>query len=377
MKVMIVVTHLLGTGHLRRAATLARAFAGAGHGAVLVSGGGPIPGLDAGGADLVQLPPVRSDGVDFTRLLDGAGAPVTPACMDHRSDALLRCHRAAGPDILITELYPFGRRVLRAEFAALLAAARGRTPVILSSVRDILNPPSRPEKAHQAEDILLGAYHGVLVHSDPALVPLDISWPVSDRLAPLLRYTGFVAPPGAGPHPDRAGDGEILVSAGGGAVGDPLYAAALGAARGDGRTWRLLIGGHDAKTRCDALRRDAPPNAIVEPARPDFRAMLHHAACSVSLCGYNTALDLLAAGTPSVLVPFDDGGEREQGLRAASLRRMNGFAILPASDLTPDALRAATRAAMAAPRRPKAAPDVFGGAARTVEIAAAMFAQAA
>jgi len=44
--------------------------------------------------------------------------------------------------------------------------------------------------------------------------------------------------------------------------------------------------------------------------------MLYHAAASVSLCGYNTALDILQAGTPAVFVPFDDGSEVEQGLRA-------------------------------------------------------------
>ena len=76
MRVLIVVTHLLGTGHLRRAATLARAFAGAGHETVLASGGFPVPGVDMGAARFEQLPFVASDGVDFTRLLGAGGGPV-------------------------------------------------------------------------------------------------------------------------------------------------------------------------------------------------------------------------------------------------------------------------------------------------------------
>ncbi|MFC6588488.1 hypothetical protein ACFQDZ_15780 [Sulfitobacter pacificus] len=39
MKVMIVVTHLLGTGHLTRAVTLAQAFQEAGHRPIVISGG--------------------------------------------------------------------------------------------------------------------------------------------------------------------------------------------------------------------------------------------------------------------------------------------------------------------------------------------------
>ena len=64
MRVMIVVTHLLGTGHLVRAATLARAFDAARHQVCVVSGGMPVPHLDMDGLNMVQLPALRSDGVD-------------------------------------------------------------------------------------------------------------------------------------------------------------------------------------------------------------------------------------------------------------------------------------------------------------------------
>ena len=69
-RILIVVTHLLGTGHLARALVLARAFAEAGDKATLVSGGMPVPHLAAEDVDLVQLPPVRSDGTNFARLLE-------------------------------------------------------------------------------------------------------------------------------------------------------------------------------------------------------------------------------------------------------------------------------------------------------------------
>jgi predicted glycosyltransferase len=370
MKVLIAVTHLLGTGHLSRALTLARAFTAAGHQVRVASGGFPAPQLKTGGIDLVQIPPLRSDGVDFARLLAADGGPADAAYLSARQDALCAALAGMQPDILITELYPFGRRKLKAEFLALLDAARSlpRRPLVLSSIRDILAPPSKPERAAETDAVIAGFYDAVLVHSDPSAAALEASWPVSDMLASKLRYTGYVAPPAAGPHPEQAGRSEVLVSAGGGSVGTPLYEAALEAARlMPGTSWRLLIGGTGPEARIAEFAKRGSP-ALLEPARPDFRKMLSHAAASVSMCGYNTALDLLQAGTPAVLVPFDAGKEVEQGLRADALAPLDGIEVLRSADVTPEILCAAVQAALAAPRR-RPGGFRFDGAAETVRIA--------
>ncbi len=373
MKVMIVVTHLLGTGHLSRARTLARAFATAGDDVLLVSGGFPAPQLDLSGINLLQLPPLRSDGTDFSRLLDDSGGPADATLSDARRAALVAALDRMRPDVLITELFPFGRRNLATEFTALLDAARAlpRRPVILSSIRDILAPPSKPDKAARAAALIAGCYDAVLVHSDPTVSRLDASWPVTPELEQRLRYTGYVAPPPPEPHPARAGADEILVSAGGGAVGDPVFRAALGAASGTpGLRWRLLVGG-DATRRIAALRANAPASVKLEPARPDFRQMLHHAAASVSLCGYNTTMDVLQTGVPAVLVPFDAGNEVEQGLRARSLAPLPGIAVLKNADLTADTLARTVADVIAQGRRQGETVD-FDGAAHSVAIAHAM-----
>ena len=59
-RVFFWVQHLLGIGHLRRAATLARGLAQRGCDVLLVSGGAPVPGLDLGQARLHLLPPLRA-----------------------------------------------------------------------------------------------------------------------------------------------------------------------------------------------------------------------------------------------------------------------------------------------------------------------------
>jgi len=211
-------------------------------------------------------------------------------------------------------------------------------------------------------------YDAVLIHTDPTATQLEISWPVSAMLEEKLRYTGYVAPPAPTEHPQRDGDGEVLVSAGGGSVGDALFeTACLAAAQMPDTRWRLLVGGSDAAQRIERLQAIGSP-AVIEPARPDFRQMLPLAAASVSMCGYNTALDLLQCGTPAVLIPFDAGKEVEQGLRAQSLKPMPGFEVVTSADLTPDSLCQAIQEAISAPRRDTGNLH-FDGANQAVKIA--------
>ena len=367
---MIVVTHLLGTGHLARALTLGRAFAAQGDTVMVVSGGTPVPHFDTQGLSLVQLPPVHSNGTDFTTLLTQQGTPASPVDMQARGDQLLASLAAFAPDVLITELFPFGRRILRDEFRAVLETARTlpQRPLTLASIRDILAPPSKPAKAAFADDMISRFYDGVLVHSDPDIVPLSRSWPVSDTLGPYLHYTGFVAPPAPG-HVVQS-HGEILVSTGGGSVGDAVFKAASDAARAMPETlWRFVVGGADA--RVAHLSASAPPNVTVEGLRPDFRDLLGGAAASVSMCGYNTALDILQTGVRAVLIPFDDGGEVEQGLRADALASQPGIAMLTQDALSGGALAQALTRVMNAPARP---PRTSGmdGATQTVQIVHAL-----
>ena len=95
--------------------------------------------------------------------------------------------------------------------------------------------------------------------------------------------------------------------------------------------------------------------------------MLNHAACSVSFCGYNTALDILQASTPAVFVPFVAGNEVEQGLRAQSLSDLPSVTVLRGTDLDPQALAAAVDAMIAAGPRPDIALR-DSGAAETVAL---------
>ncbi|WP_210485565.1 glycosyltransferase [Microvirga antarctica] len=368
-RVLIVVTHLLGAGHLTRARALAGAFAASGYETTLVSGGMPMPTAPPPGVTFIQLPPVQVREARFSELLDERGAPVTVALLHARRALLRETVIEIAPAILITELFPLGRRGLADEFLALLRATRALDPrpLVLSSVRDILVAPAKPGRVAEAETRLDDFYDGILVHGDPALSTLDLSWPVGDRVRALIHETGYVDEDVA-PVPVVERNG-IVVSGGSSPAGLPLFRAALSAASiVPDHPWHVLVG--RAVTEADflALRQAAPAHVTVDRARPDFRGLLAGAEVSVSQAGYNTSIDLLRTGVRSVLVPFEGGRETEQRLRAERLQAAGLAHLLPESALGGPSLAQAVKVALASPL-PPAATIALDGAARSVTIA--------
>jgi len=363
MKVLIAVTHLLGIGHLSRMIVLAQAFATQGHKVVLMSGGLPAPHLmparwgSAPSFTLAQLPPVVVHGTNYAQLFTPQGARADEAYFAGRRQRAVQLLTEYAPDVVITELFPFGRRRLAHEFMALLetAAQMRPRPLLLSSVRDILEPPPRVLKVQQCESILADWYDGILVHADRRFITLGASWPMSPRIEAKLHYTGFVAPPPPEQAPPRAEawaeKDTVLVSAGGGAVGQVLFTTALEGAAHSARPWQLLVGGSNAEAQIARLRALAPANARIRPLRRDFRTLLLHAAALVSMCGYNTTMDILQTGVPAVLMPFDEKGEKEQSLRGESLARLAGIVVMAAGTTGGAALASAVERVIAGGRR--------------------------
>lgn len=363
-RVAFLCCHLSGTGHLVRTLALARAVAAEGAEAVVISGGLPPGHVDAGGIDLRRLPPVHVPDFDFSTLRTPRGVPADAAYLEARRAALVGMLTALGPQALVTETFPLGRRILAPEFEAAIAACPGGA--IIASVRDIPEPPSRPARLAEAAGRLERLYDALLVHGDADFLPLSTTWPLPAGLAGKVHHTGYVA---AAPPPPCDAPGEaVLVAVGGGVLGRRLLEVAAGAAALSPRPWHLLTGGPDAAALAGGLiARHGRANLTIEPARPDYKALLSAAACSVSLAGYNTVLDLAGCTTPAILVPFDEYGEREQVIRAGRLAACPGFTVLRVGTLTPAALAEAAEGVAAGPRRTPL-PLARDGAARAARL---------
>lgn len=358
-RLMFHVQHLLGIGHLRRAATLARHFAAAGYDTVLTSGGAPVPGLDIGSARLVQLPPVRATDKLFKVLVDDDGKLLGDAFKARRADMLVDTLRRHRPDILFTELFPFGRRQLRFELMPLVeaAAAMPSRPRIVSSVRDILVQSPKPERVAEMVELFERYFDDVLVHGDPAFIPFARTFSEHARLADRTHHTGYVIDglPKPGATSD-VGRGEVIVSAGGGAVGAPLMTAALDAralTRARGLTWRFLCGPampeDDFIALCAHAAKLDRDGIVVERARADFTTMLANCAVSISQGGYNTVIETLSAADRAVIAPYAGGLETEQALRAELLAERGVFQVVAEDNLSPQTLAAAVDRALEGP----------------------------
>jgi predicted glycosyltransferase len=361
-RVFFYAQHLLGIGHLKRAATLASALAAAGLEVSFASGGPAVPGIAPEGVRLVQLPAAAAADLGFRDLVDADGRPVDEAWRKRRSAALMDAWRGANADVLLIELFPFGRRQMRFELLPLMEAARAASPrpVVVSSVRDILGGGQKdPKKQDEMLATFEKYFDHVLVHADPKLVTFDRTFRHASALGDRLHYTGFISDRLAilSRGESSAGTGEVIVSAGGGAVGMPLLRAAIQARKLTqlkDRSWRVIAGincsGSDYEELANLADREAGDGIVLERFRPDFPALIANCELSISQAGYNTLMDILQAGAPAVVAPFADGGETEQALRAQLFAERGLVEVVAPSSLTPAAIAAAADRAARRPR---------------------------
>ena len=369
-RVLIHVQHLLGIGHLKRAATVAHACAERGLQVTLASGGAPVEGLDLGDAKLVQLPALASRDETFATLVDENGRRIGDAWRTRRCARLLELFAAVRPHVVVIEMFPFGRRKLGFELLPLLEAAGVARPKpwIASSVRDVLTA-RHPRRSAEAARWTRQYFDAVLVHGDPSVIRFEESFPMAAAIADKFDYTGYVAGPAARRGGSRSpGWNEVIVSTGGGAVGETLLRTALEArpfSRSAGTlTWRLIAGENLAENTFAALVAAAPEGVVVERTRPDLARLLANCAVSVSQGGYNTVVDVLRARARAVIVPFARESETEQAFRAERLEALGLVRCVDEHDLTAARLVAAVDAALAGPR-PRPAAVALDGAERS------------
>jgi predicted glycosyltransferase len=334
--------HSLGLGHAVRsfalAASLTERFR-----VVLVCGGELPDGLTPHpDVELVSLPAL---GASRSGALVSRGTASLDSARRRRRRILLDTLRRLRPAVVVVELFPFGRRRFADELVPLLEEALAATPrpLVVSSVRDILVGRA-DQRAHDTVSCVLANRYldAVLVHSDPRFARIEESFRPGIPLRVPVRHTGFVVPadPVTRTAPER--EPRVVVSAGGGLVGAPLLTAALAARSllSDELRLEIVAGPFLPEDAWVELSRAASDTPGLELHRfvSDLGERLRSASASVSQCGYNTALDVVRARVPALVVPFAEGREDEQSRRAARLERHGAVRVLDPGRLTPDAL---------------------------------------
>ena len=222
---LIYCQHSLGLGHFVRSLTLAEALTE--HFSVTFFNGGPVPqGFNLpDNIRFEHLPQIRmqEDGsivgdIDIDQLLA------------ERRDHMLSVVRETRATMLVVELYPFGRKKFAAEIDPLIDAVRARGGQVACSVRDVLVTARVDQARHddRAAQALNRLFDRVLVHTDEKLFALADSFTPATPLSMPVEHTGYIV---RSQQPVTRGcvDGPTLVAAGGGAVGQALYRAAVAA----------------------------------------------------------------------------------------------------------------------------------------------------
>ena len=357
MKILIYCQHVLGVGHFFRTLEIARAFAS--HRVTLVTGGGDIPVQLPSFIRHVCLPGLMMD-KNFSAMHSLMPGKTVDQVKEKRKKILWDLFDTETPDLFLVELYPFGRKAFRFELDPLLEKirtekiraekTRGKnTCKVVCSLRDILvEKTDRAAYEHRVTQTLNTYFDVLLVHSDPEVIRLDTCFSSMDAIRVPLIYTWFVTP-----FPDPAKrdgirkvfgvtstDFLVVVSAGGGNVGGELLVEACrahGFLETRARVKMLLITGPymDARER-DQIQAMATKNIQVIEFYQEFVSLLHAADLSISMGGYNTLMNCLAARVPALIMPFDQN--REQGMRMDRLHSYGDLFLLGRQDLEPAAL---------------------------------------
>jgi predicted glycosyltransferase len=288
-----------------------------------------------------------------------------------RIDQILNSFRLLRPEVLLTELYPFGRKKFEFELLPLLEEAKTRS-LIVCSLRDILvNGRSDQQKHEQRVAATANRwFDAILVHSDPSFARLEETF--HPRLSPSVHHTGFVVSNRQNLWPDRPEDGPVIVSAGGGHYGFQLLSSAIAAhallSETESLTMKVVAGPFlpEAQWKDLCVAVDGRRGVTLVRSVPDLYSELCQARASVSQCGYNTAMEIIQARIPALVVPFADGGEDEQLKRAKRLEALGSMRVLQQKDMTPKRMAEEVRNIIHF--QPRTTHLNFDGARRSIEI---------
>lgn len=375
-----------GLGHVRRNITLAAALVAADPDTdVLLLTGAPeattlpLPPR----TDVITLPTLRKDrnGHYAARALGTS----LPELLALRSRMLTATLVGFAPDLLVVDKVPRG---VDGELDDALQALRSTPTTVVLGLREVLDVPEvarREWDAAGSTEAVRDLYDAVWVYGDPQVYDLVAACDLPGEVARKISYTGYLGDdrgvgartrtrpvprlrPPSGPY--------VLCLVGGGQDGLELADAFARAPLPAGHEGVVLSGPYMRTEARAALRRSAAdnPGMTVLEFVPDADRWTAGAAAVVSMAGYNSVCELLAARRRTLLVPRTTP-RSEQLLRARSLER-RGLVDVLAPDLADPARLGSWLATAVLAGPPDGRPVDLGGLRRVPRLAADLLAAA-
>ncbi|MFS0516955.1 glycosyltransferase family protein [Nostoc sp. UIC 10607] len=352
-RLMFYCQHILGMGHLVRSREIVRGLT-KDFQICFINGGEIIQGFEIpAGVEVINLPAIKTD-AEFTELQVVDDAFSLTEVKEIRKNRLLEIFDQFQPDILIVELFPFGRRRFSFELIPLLERAKSNrsSTKVVSSLRDIV--VAKPEKQAKHEEKvcnLMNKYFDMLlVHGDPELVPIEATFSRVNDLNCQVYYTGYVVQePPINPiltDEDReiisSDKPLILVSVGGGRFGHELLESVVNTApfleKVLPHNIQVFTGPFIPDSKFHELQAMArhSKNLHIRRYTPYLLNYMKKADLSINMSGYNTTMNVLTTGVRAMILPFTGNQDREQTIRAEKLSNLGIVKFINPNDLQPD-----------------------------------------
>jgi predicted glycosyltransferase len=374
-KVIFYCQHVLGLGHLIRGLEIVRGLSEFFD--VSFLNGGEITHEIAipSSVEVVNLPPVKSD-AEFRGIYTVNDSEKIDETLEKRKGLIIDHYQRILPDLLVIELFPFGRRTFAGELVPLLEQIRlgGRRTKVICSLRDILVSKREQEQFEEEACRIVNRYFDLLlVHSDPRFQRLDDTFPrVADLKCPIC-YTGFVVR--TEKEKRRKIDNEkmeIIVSIGGGRVGIELIESAVESSglldHQFPHRMYIFTGPYMPQAEFERLRSkiDGRANIFLQRYTTDFVSYLRRADLSISMAGYNTCMNIISERVRAIVYPFTGNNNQEQSIRAGKLEKLGILDVIHSNELVPETFAGKIVDALAKPRPARFDFDLCG-VEKTVE----------
>jgi predicted glycosyltransferase len=362
-----------GLGHFRRNVVLATTLVDMCPGASVLLACG-ADGLDSfslpPGVDLLRLPGLRKleNGRYAGRRLSAEASQLRPL----RAGLLASAVQHFRPHVLLADKHPVGIDEELLPALRLLQRYGGHAAL---GLRDVLDDP------HEAVDEWRSAGLGARVADFHELVLVYGSRDVLDPIYPGLlppgiearvRFCGYVVNrlpmSGSVPldlPPINHGRPLVLASVGGGEDGLPVLDAFIEASLGTPWPAAVVAGPQmDAGRWAELERRAAEAGVFAYRAVHQVQRWFPHAGALVCMGGYNSVLEAVSSGTPTICVPRTLP-RREQLIRARAFAARGLLQVVEPEALTSRSLALAIQGGLGTPRavmaqRAAAALDLDG-----------------
>lgn len=353
-KVMFYCQHILGMGHFIRSMEIVRRLRD--FDVCFLNGGEIIQGFDfPHNVRVVNLPAIKSDEV-FRDIQVTKGGETLDEVKTRRTREILSAFDQFNPDLVMIELFPFGRKKFAFELVPLLERIRLRRKraKVVCSLRDILVSKSDQNRYEERVCDLINRYFDlVLIHADPQFQKLEETFSRANDLKVEIKYTGYVAQ-SPSTHPVDISDFGlpsaetnrpfILASIGGGRVGKELLQCAIEASSvlEEILPHRMLIftGPYlpdEEFLQLQEMAKDRP-YVTLQRYTPHLLPYMKKADLSISMAGYNTCMNILTTGVRAIVLPFTGGKNNEQTIRAEKLEALRVVTVIRPCELKPNFL---------------------------------------